>query len=196
MGQQFFHALENSRRWWRNRKFGHGRRELPSPCYAASHQQDGRRDVFRPKFDDLVSHFRNAIPLISIRAYTFLYDETTASYSYNEMLTSFLRDDRIKNRRDRAPFIPSGQGGSHRIFSSPKRYALSSGMWLTELTIGLFLNYDLSHWFQWEKLTFATVKNTNSLGLGLFLVLPSGELSEFRRLFAKIAKINYFYTFR
>ena len=37
-----------------------------------------------------LSHFRNAIPLISIRAYTFLYDETTASYSYDEMLTSPL----------------------------------------------------------------------------------------------------------
>jgi len=29
----------------------------------------------------------------------------------------------------------------------------------------------------------------------LISALPSAELSEFRRIFAKIAKINYFYTF-
>jgi len=107
--------LENSRRWWRNRRFGQGRRELPSPCYVASHQQDGRRDVFRPKFADEVSHFRNAIPLYWLYDYTILYDsirrKSTASYSYEEMFTSLLRDDGMKNRRDRVSFIPSAQGG-------------------------------------------------------------------------------------
>ena len=44
----------------------------------------------------------------TIRSYAILYDETTASYSYDEMLTSFLRDDRMKNRCDRAPFIGGG----------------------------------------------------------------------------------------
>jgi len=47
-----------------------------------------------------------------IRFYTTkIRRKSTASYSYDEMLTSRLRDDRMKNRRDRAPFIPSRQGG-------------------------------------------------------------------------------------
>jgi len=71
---------------------------------------EGNFRVPATQFADQVSHFRNAIPLIRIRAYTFLYDETTASYSYDEMLTSFLRDDRMKNRRDRAPFIGTPLG--------------------------------------------------------------------------------------
>jgi len=93
--QQFFH--------WKTQgagsRFAHGRRELPSPCYASSHQ----RVDFRLKFADQVSHF--PIPLIRIRAYTFLYDETTASYSNGEMLTVELRRRRLTNAYDGAPFI-------------------------------------------------------------------------------------------
>jgi len=52
----------------------------------------------------------------TIRSHTILYDETTASYSYDEMLTSLLRVVRMKNRCDRAPFIPFRTGGLHRFF--------------------------------------------------------------------------------
>jgi len=104
--------LENSRRPKRNRRFAYGRRELPSPCYAASHQQDGRRVDFRPKLADQVSHFRNAIPLIRIRAYTFLYDETTASYSNGEMFTLELRQRRLtKCLRSSAFYRKPPRGG-------------------------------------------------------------------------------------
>ena len=53
--------------------------------------------------------------VLTLYDYTILYDsirrKSTASYSYVEMFTSLLRDNRMKNRRDRAPFIPSRHGG-------------------------------------------------------------------------------------
>ena len=77
--------------------------------------------------------------------YTILYDETTASYSNGEMFTLELRRRRrrLKNRCDRAPLIPSGQGGSrgHQVH--------------TECTCTwLLLKDDFCHWNEWEKSTF------------------------------------------
>jgi len=56
--------------------------------------------------------------------YTILYDETTASYSNGEMFTLELRRRRLKNRCDRAPFIPSGQGGPGVIKFIPSAHVL------------------------------------------------------------------------
>jgi len=101
-----------------------------------------------------MSHFRNAIPLYWLYDYTTLYDsirrQSTASYSYDEMLTSLLRDDRMRNRRDRAPFIgnpPEGEG----VPGSSSSYRVH--MYLAFYRLFL-LKDDFCHWNKWEKSTF------------------------------------------
>jgi len=129
--------LENSRRRKRNRRFAYGRRELQSPCYAASHQQDGRRVDFRPKLAAQVSHYRNAIPLYVCTTIR----KSTASYSYDEIFTSLLRDDRMKNRCDRALLYTPDRRGSGGVPGS-------SGANRVHLYLAfyrLFLEDDFSH---------------------------------------------------
>ena len=58
-----------------------------------------------------IADFRNAIPLIRIRSYTILYDETIASYSYGEKLTVELRRRLTKCLRS-STFYRKPPGGS------------------------------------------------------------------------------------
>ena len=196
--QQFFH--------WKTQgagsRFAHGRRELPSPCYASSHQ----RVDFRLKFADQVSHFR--IPLIRIRAYTFLYDETTASYSNGEMLTVEHRRRRLTKCLRSSAFyrktLPrDGGGGSrgHQVHTECICTWLSIGFFLRTLfAIEMNGKNRPSREFRPLSQKWLALKHYGYaykfLRLGLaqvpISVLPFGGLSEFLTIFRKIHQNSTF----
>jgi len=99
-----------------------------------------------------LSHFRNAIPLIRIRAYTFLYDENRppaipmmrCSLRFSEMTEwKIAAIERLLYPPDRW----SGGGGVPALSSSYRVH-----MYLAFYR--LFLKDDFCHWNEWEKSTF------------------------------------------
>ena len=96
------------------------------------------------RFRNLLSHFRNAIPL-TVRLYDPIRFCTTKTdrqlFLWWDVDFASPRWPNEESPRSSAFYSlrTGGRGVTPDFFSSPKRYALSSGMWLTELIIGLFL---------------------------------------------------------